>query len=301
VQAANPESGTIQYSYDDSGNLLSRTNALNTASYSYDGLNRITGKTYSDGTPAVTYAYDNRAGRRGEAGLGGIRDQHDEHDELREFTIRWPGVEQYADHGRNGVPFSYTYDLSGALASETYPSGRTITNASFDAAGRVTEVSGSTGTNYVQNVTTFRRGEHADARQQPDGDLDVRNGAEAADGAVGGQRTGAHLGLWSRFDEQTGNILSETISAVPPAGAPVNASQAFSYDKVNRLTGSSESGSWTRNTATTSTATVGDGEQWGALSASTPQNASNYNAQNQLLINSAAYDAAGTRRRSRGT
>ena len=44
--------------------------------------------------------------------------------------------------GSTAYNFSYTYDLSGALASETYPSGRTITNASFDAAGRVTQVAG---------------------------------------------------------------------------------------------------------------------------------------------------------------
>jgi len=38
--------------------------------------------------------------------------------------------------GSTAYPFSYTYDISGALATETYPSGRVVTNA-FDAVGRI--------------------------------------------------------------------------------------------------------------------------------------------------------------------
>jgi len=51
LTATNPESGTIRYSYDDSGNLASRTDALGiVTTYSgYDGLNRAAGKSYSAG------------------------------------------------------------------------------------------------------------------------------------------------------------------------------------------------------------------------------------------------------------
>jgi len=203
-------------------------------------------------------------------------------------------VDQHADHGRNCVPVLLRLRRLGALASETYPSGRTIANALFDAAGRVTEVTGSTGTNYVQSVTYV-----------PQGVSTLTLGNNLTEtwtyGTEQKQPTalaaGSALALtWGYGPDSTnnGNILSETISAVPPAGAVVNASQAFSYDKVNRLTGSSEGGSWTRNYSY---------DQYGngwvtansgvPLSPSTPQNASNYNAQNQLLINSAAYDAAG--------
>ena len=38
--------------------------------------------------------------------------------------------------GTSPYQFSYSYDISGALATETYPSGRIVTN-SFDAAGRI--------------------------------------------------------------------------------------------------------------------------------------------------------------------
>ena len=47
--------------------------------------------------------------------------------------------------------FSYSYDLAGALTSETYPSGRVLRTA-YDGAGRPTGINGtlgSTATNYV--------------------------------------------------------------------------------------------------------------------------------------------------------
>ncbi len=57
--AGNPESGTSSYTYDNVGNVSSKTdNRSITTAYSYDALNRVTGKSYSDGTPTVTYGYD---------------------------------------------------------------------------------------------------------------------------------------------------------------------------------------------------------------------------------------------------
>ena len=59
TSSTNPESGTIGYVYDNDGNVQTRTDARGVAtSYSYDGLNRLTGKTYNDGTLPVHYAYD---------------------------------------------------------------------------------------------------------------------------------------------------------------------------------------------------------------------------------------------------
>src|SRR5262249_27218942 len=64
TQATNPESGTINYSlYDANGNLLTKTdNRLITTTYTYDALNRIKDRSYSDSTPEVTYAYDTSPG-----------------------------------------------------------------------------------------------------------------------------------------------------------------------------------------------------------------------------------------------
>lgn len=50
------ESGTISYSYDDNGNVHTRTDAAGVVTtYDYDGLNRLKSKTYSDGKTAAVW------------------------------------------------------------------------------------------------------------------------------------------------------------------------------------------------------------------------------------------------------
>lgn len=59
LSATNPESGTVQYQYDPSGNLVSKTDARGVQTLmTYDVLNRVTSKSYSDGTPPVSFYYD---------------------------------------------------------------------------------------------------------------------------------------------------------------------------------------------------------------------------------------------------
>src|SRR6185437_13467367 len=68
TQAVAPESGTTNYAYTTTGGTLCAgnpaaqcriTDARNiTTMFAYDALSRLTGKTYSDTTPSVTYAYD---------------------------------------------------------------------------------------------------------------------------------------------------------------------------------------------------------------------------------------------------
>jgi len=68
TSAANPESGTVTYAYDNNGNLTTKTDPRTTSgsnwttTFAYDALNRLVTKTYSnDGgvTPPVNYYYDN--------------------------------------------------------------------------------------------------------------------------------------------------------------------------------------------------------------------------------------------------
>jgi RHS repeat-associated protein len=67
LSAANPESGTISYGYDNGGRLTSKTapkpnqtgSATVVTTYSYDNVNRLTQKSYNDGsTPTVQFGYD---------------------------------------------------------------------------------------------------------------------------------------------------------------------------------------------------------------------------------------------------
>jgi RHS repeat-associated protein len=55
----NPESGAVSYTYDADSNVVTKKDARGiTITYGYDVLNRITGKTYSNGDTPVTYGYD---------------------------------------------------------------------------------------------------------------------------------------------------------------------------------------------------------------------------------------------------
>src|SRR5947209_18359588 len=64
TQVTTPEAGTVNYSFTSGGSPCSgdarlpcgRTDPRNIATtYSYDALNRLTAKTYSDTTPAISY------------------------------------------------------------------------------------------------------------------------------------------------------------------------------------------------------------------------------------------------------
>jgi RHS repeat-associated protein len=70
TSASNPESGSTCYGtvsagacqnngYDANGNVITKTDARGiTTTYSYDVLNRLTQKSYSDGTPTANFFYD---------------------------------------------------------------------------------------------------------------------------------------------------------------------------------------------------------------------------------------------------
>lgn len=123
------------------------------AAFAYDGLNRVTEVTYSDGTPAVTYTYDQRT------------NSYDNLGRLTEVTTAASGsipltVQSY-DYDRAGrviahrqqigtttYTMSYTYNQGSALVSQTYPSGRVIKHH-YDEAGRPASITDGAQTPYT--------------------------------------------------------------------------------------------------------------------------------------------------------
>src|SRR5205823_547709 len=62
LTSANPEVGTINYAYWPDGPLHTKTDARSIATtYLYDALHRETSRSYSNGDPTVTAAYDQSA------------------------------------------------------------------------------------------------------------------------------------------------------------------------------------------------------------------------------------------------
>ncbi len=165
TSATNPESGTVCYGtvvngqcqgngYDANGNLVYKTDARGVlTTYGYDALNRATTRSYSDGTPAVTYVYDtatNGKGRLSSVSSSVSTYTYGEYDALGRVktasqTIYGQTNQTYTIH--------YTYDLAGHVKTMNYPSNRTVTNT-YDNAGRLTDFNGYLGDNNFRNYST---------------------------------------------------------------------------------------------------------------------------------------------------
>jgi RHS repeat-associated protein len=121
VKQTDPAGRFFTHSYDVDGRKTQIIDAvanaandptLGTTTMTYDRLGRVTGRTYSDGTPSVSYTYDVQ-GRRASMTDG------------------------------TGVT-TYTYDTLNRLTAKTLPGGVTMTYA-YDAGDNVTEVADGSG------------------------------------------------------------------------------------------------------------------------------------------------------------
>jgi RHS repeat-associated protein len=152
TSANNPESGTVSYQYDNNGNLTQKTDARNvvTSFAPYDALNRPTTKSYSDGTPTITYNYDiatNGKGRSASVSSSVSTYGYSGYDALGRAL---GGTEMI---GAQSYSTSYSYDLAGRVKTMTYPSGHSITNT-FDNAGRLSTFTGNLGDGTARTYST---------------------------------------------------------------------------------------------------------------------------------------------------
>lgn len=172
--ATNPESGTTTYNYDNDGNLTSKTapfeNQLSgtvTTTYSYDQLNRLLGKSYSDGTtPSACFEYDQSTST---AGKGRLTTEWTQATGVCPSTLPGTGVltqrtfAAYDPLGRvtadeqcglignctggNQYTLTYGYDLAGDITSFNNGLGGSSALSfadQYNSAGRLSTVNGST-------------------------------------------------------------------------------------------------------------------------------------------------------------
>lgn len=164
-----PESGTEYLYYTtaagalcsgDAAPICRRVDARSiTTTYTYDALNRLTGKTYSSSTPAVSYSYDqtgvvngltitNGKGRRTSMADGSGTTAWSYDAAGNPLTVR----KTINAPGAVTKNISYTYNLNGSLASITYPSGRTVSYSYNNAFLPVSAVDSANAINYVLNA-----------------------------------------------------------------------------------------------------------------------------------------------------
>jgi RHS repeat-associated protein len=163
--ATNPESGTIEYRYDDNGNLIKKIDPRTVGqsathietNYHYDELNRNTIITYNDGTPAVNRFYDGAIKGKGLFWYEETCSQTDDHDLcVAGTTLDRRQVTEYDALSRprslrqlfrsNSVDFSFdssrSYNRAGLVTSQQYPSGHTV-SYNYDSAGRLGDMDAS--------------------------------------------------------------------------------------------------------------------------------------------------------------
>jgi RHS repeat-associated protein len=265
TSSANPESNTsvlpsvttvpTTYSYDANGNLSSKTApapnqngtlTVNT-NYTYDALNRMTAKSYSDGTtPSSTYLYDSPTGQYGISSTNpvgrlvqatsGCSFTLNSYDVLGRVTFQVQQTPITCDNGYSYYRQSYNYDLLGDLTSFTNGMFQTFTYG-YNGVARLFSVTSSVTTN--ANGSPIPTNLISSAHYNPLGSitLDTLADNESESWAYNnrGWLTSQSSGINSSPDYSltmnsyapNGDVLAATDSA--------NGSWNYSYDQFNRL------------------------------------------------------------------
>ena len=244
-QAVNPESGTISYNYDANGNLTTKTDARSvTTTYGYDNLNRALTRSYSDGTPAVAYKYDDGSIQYSKGKLTRVSSLISE-TRYTQFSNLGNvlATQQVTDNVT--FNFGYSYNLAGMLVSETYPSGRVVSNQ-FQTDGNLAQVNGlmnNVGKTYAGNISYTSAGAVSS--------MQLGNGRWESAGfnarlqptqlALGTTQNG--VDMWkvnyeydSGTNDNNGNIKKQTITV--PSLNPIV--QNYTYDSLNRIKSAAE-------------------------------------------------------------
>jgi RHS repeat-associated protein len=134
------------YTYDNNGNMTSRTDGLGTTTYQYNAENRLIGINKSGGT-AIIYRYD-PFGKRIEKNVNGTitRYLYDGEDILYELdgsnTIlarytHGPGVDEHLIVRRGGANYYYHADGLGSITHITDVSGNIVQTYVYNAFGEI--------------------------------------------------------------------------------------------------------------------------------------------------------------------
>jgi RHS repeat-associated protein len=267
--ATNPESGLIEYQYDDAGNLKRRKqgsvvtcfgtrNANDTCQADgYDDLNRIQKRTYNDGTPEVDYTYDaaittakptgcaaddGKIGRLASVGNSISTDY---------YFYNKLGYPQCSRQQTGSAAFDFLYQTTpqGEWTQIKYPSTRTV-NVTLNRLGQPSAVG-----SYASGVTYWA---HGGMKSLPLGNTVVENTGfnsrlqqstvEATVGSVSQWKLenfycGTEV---SSCGSNNGNVVWQRLSVPKTAGGTLVLATKYDYDKLNRLqTATEKSGSLT--------------------------------------------------------
>jgi len=225
------------YTYDAADNLLTRQDpggncsavpASGCTTVGYDGANRVTGITYSDGsTPGVTgITYDADGQRTGMSdGTGAWSWQYDSLHRLTSVT-----------EGSNGT-LTYQYDLRNLVTQVTYPGGHTV-GRGYDAAGTTDWLGNTVQFGYDPNTNLVSETFPANAAGTYDQDAFSFNAADQMTATDVAQtvppQSPVTLASSSYTRDGNGQLISD--SSQPPQNG------SFAYTALNQLCDAGPSG-----------------------------------------------------------
>jgi len=248
TSATNPESGATTYAYDSNGNLTSKTDAgaitlnYNPAGSPIDALNRVTQRTYSDGTPTATFTYDvtsadgltglqKTVGHLVEASVGNAR-LVNSYDPVGRVLTQWQCTPQNC--GTAWFSLAYQYDYLGNPTSSTNGEGVALTYA-YNGAAQLTGVTSSlSDANHPATLFT--------------------SGVYNAIGVLTGASLGNGISLARSYDPRTqmtllsdGTVYRLGLTSTPNGDVltgndSINGNRTYGYDDFNRLKSASATG-----------------------------------------------------------
>ncbi|HEX6718014.1 MAG TPA: RHS repeat-associated core domain-containing protein [Pyrinomonadaceae bacterium] len=183
ISASNPENGTVEYQYDDAGNLLVKKDAREVSThFAYDAFNRVTRRWYngSISTSATThnlpelpasvgasneanFFYDAQAlpsgapsFSRGAANGRLVAVTYGTNSNTGDYLgydAAGRNVLKIQRTGNTDYPLTSTLNIAGVPTTVVYPSGRLV-SYTYDVAGRTSSVIGNLGDGTSRNYAT---------------------------------------------------------------------------------------------------------------------------------------------------
>jgi hypothetical protein len=261
TQAVNPESGTINYSYDNDSNLFQKTapqanqtgSATTTTTYCYDQVHRLTGKAYTAlscplTSPPVSFLYDQTSynGLTITNGIGRRTGMSD-----GSGTTAWsfdpmgrPAAERRTLNTNVTKSFTFSYYKDGQMQQTVWPTNHQVTYTP-NAAGRAISAVG-TAYNYVTGATYAPQGAIS---SEVVGFTGSFNGITVANtynsrlqpSIITASKPNGSLVQSLTYDFHVGTADNGNVFRITN-GKDANRTQNFTYDNLNRITAAATQG-----------------------------------------------------------
>ena len=262
-------------------------------------MNRVKTKVSDDGSVNVSWTYDG-----GTYGLGRLTSViSPAGDTSYGYDAQGRVTASNQTSAGNSYSFGYSYNAAGALTGETYPSGRVVTQA-YDLVNRVTGLAGlknGATTNYAAvrayqphgGIAGFSYGNALVTEQTYD-----RRLRPNSDYAAFYNSPDRFVLIEDRVWSGSGHVQSSNLyeGGSGPFATLGHFTQSYSHDGINRLTGVSDSGGYSRTFGYDQygnlSVTGSNGVPWSGLTPYSGDGSNPFSAGNNRL-NAGGYDAAG--------